>query len=297
MFGQTMFRLASLITLFTSLAFTSAFAEIQKPGHAHILVDAGTGTILEADNADRVLYPASLTKMMTLYLTFEALHSGQFKWDQRLVISQNANDKEPYKFAVGAGNTISVREAVMGMVVLSTNDAATAVAETLAGSEEAFGLAYLVLGGLFVLTSMLWLHALVALLHQARGRWRRARRWAVWRDRGLGLALMRDFPEEYKLFASRGMTFRGMKFRGHNAFLVQYPGAEGIKTGFTNASGYNIVTSASNGNRRLVGVVLGADDAFDRRGDVANGLEEFRLVVAEDDLGFFILCTARGCCR
>ncbi len=243
-----------LLALAVTLSmFAPAAAEIKKPGHAHILVDAATGTILEAENADMVLYPASLTKMMTLYLTFEALHSGRFDWDQRLVISQNANDKEPYKFAVGAGNTISVREAVMGMVVLSTNDAATAVAETLAGSEEAFGQMMTLKARELGMTSTVFTNPsglpdprqVTTATDMAR----------------LGLALIRDFPEEYKLFASRGMTFRGMKFRGHNAFLVQYPGAEGIKTGFTNASGYNIVTAASNGERRLVGVVLGADSA------------------------------------
>ena len=243
-----------LLALAVTLSmFAPAAAEIKKPGHAHILVDAATGTILEAENADMVLYPASLTKMMTLYLTFEALHSGRFDWDQRLVISQNANDKEPYKFAVGAGNTISVREAVMGMVVLSTNDAATAVAETLSGSEEAFGQMMTLKARELGMTNTVFTNPsglpdprqVTTATDMAR----------------LGLALIRDFPEEYKLFASRGMTFRGMKFRGHNAFLVQYPGAEGIKTGFTNASGYNIVTAASNGERRLVGVVLGADSA------------------------------------
>ena len=243
-----------LLALAVTLSIIApAAAEIKKPGHAHILVDAATGTILEAENADMVLYPASLTKMMTLYLTFEALHSGRFDWDQRLVISQNANDKEPYKFAVGAGNTISVREAVMGMVVLSTNDAATAVAETLAGSEEAFGQMMTLKARELGMTSTVFTNPsglpdprqVTTATDMAR----------------LGLALIRDVPEEYKLFASRGMTFRGMKFRGHNAFLVQYPAAEGIKTGFTNASGYNIVTAASNGERRLVGVVLGADSA------------------------------------
>ena len=251
MFGQTMFRLASLITLLFSLAITPALAEIQKPGHAHILVDASTGTILEADNADRVLYPASLTKMMTLYLTFEALHSGRFTWAQRLTISKNANDKEPYKFAIGAGNTISVQEAVMGMVVLSTNDAATAVAEELAGSEEAFGQ---------MMTSKARELGMTSTVFTNPSGLPDPRQVTTATDMArLGLALLRDFPEEYKLFASRGMTFRGMKFRGHNSFLVQYPGAEGIKTGYTKASGYNIVTSASNGNRRLIGVVLGAD--------------------------------------
>lgn len=255
MIGRSPFRFASFAALLLSLlaAVTPAAAETQKPGHAHILVDAGTGAILEAENADKVLYPASLTKMMTLYLTFEALHSGRFDWDQRLVISKNANDKEPYKFAVGAGNTISVQEAVMGMVVLSTNDAATAVAETLGGSEEAFGQ---------MMTSKARELGMTNTVFTNPSGLPDPRQVTTATDMArLGLALLRDFPEEYKLFASRGMTFRSMKFRGHNAFLAQYPGAEGIKTGFTNASGYNIVTSASNGNRRLIGVVLGAESA------------------------------------
>lgn len=255
MIGRSPFRLASFAALLLSLlaAVTPSAAETQKPGHAHILVDAGTGAILEAQNADKVLYPASLTKMMTLYLTFEALHSGRFDWNQRLVISKNANDKEPYKFAVGAGNTISVQEAVMGMVVLSTNDAATAVAETLGGSEEAFGQ---------MMTSKARELGMTNTVFTNPSGLPDPRQVTTATDMArLGLALLRDFPEEYKLFASRGMTFRSMKFRGHNAFLVQYPGAEGIKTGFTNASGYNIVTSASNGNRRLIGVVLGAESA------------------------------------
>ena len=248
LFRRTLLALAGLLSVIGPAA-----AEIQKPGHAQILVDAETGAILEAKNADMVLYPASLTKMMTLYMTFEALHSGRFDWDQRLVISQNANDKEPYKFAIGAGNTISVREAVMGMVVLSTNDAATAVAETLGGSEEAFG---------EMMTEKARALGMASTVFTNPSGLPDPRQVTTATDMArLGLALIRDFPEEYKLFASRGMTFRSMKFRGHNAFLAQYPGADGIKTGYTKASGYNIVTSANNGNRRLVGVVLGAESA------------------------------------
>lgn len=225
-------------------------ANSSQATHANILIDAGTGEVLEAMNAYALTYPASLTKMMTLYLTFEALHAGRLSWDQRLVVSQNANDKEPYKFAIGAGNTISVREAVMGMVVLSANDAATAVAETLAGSEAAFGVVMTVKAHKLGMNDTVFTNPsglpdpaqVTTAADMAR----------------LGLALIRDYPEEYKLFASRGMTFRGMKLRGHNAFLVRYPGADGIKTGYTKAAGYNIVTSATNGERRLVGVVLGA---------------------------------------
>ncbi|WP_425467533.1 D-alanyl-D-alanine carboxypeptidase family protein [Rhizobium glycinendophyticum] len=258
-----MLRVPSFCLLFLlCLSMPIAATRVEAATHANILVDARTGEVLEAMNADALTYPASLTKMMTLYLTFEALHSGRLSWDQRLVISKNANDKEPYKFAIGAGNTISVREAVLGMVVLSANDAATAVAETLAGSESAFGVVMTVKAHKLGMNDTVFTNPsglpdpsqVTTATDMAR----------------LGLALIRDYPEEYKLFASRGMTFRGMKFRGHNPFLVRYPGADGIKTGYTKAAGHNIVTSATNGERRLVGVVLGAASNDARNTEIIN---------------------------
>lgn len=247
-------RLPHLLILALTIGALSVSAVSAKPQHqAFMLVDAQTGGVLAAENSDMIMYPASLTKMMTLYVTFEALRTGRFSWDQKLTISKNANDKEPYKFAVGAGNKITVREAVMGMVVLSTNDAATAVAEALSGSEEAFGQ---------VMTAKARELGMVNTVFTNPSGLPDPRQVTTATDMArLGLALVRDFPEEYKLFSNRGMTFRGMKFRGHNGFLVQYPGADGIKTGYTQAAGYNIVTSATDGNRRLVGVVLGASSA------------------------------------
>ncbi|THV24989.1 D-alanyl-D-alanine carboxypeptidase family protein [Peteryoungia ipomoeae] len=247
-------RLPHLLILALTIGAVSVNTVSAKPQHqAFMLVDAQTGGVLAAENSDMIMYPASLTKMMTLYLTFEALRTGRFSWDQKLTISKNANDKEPYKFAVGAGNKITVREAVMGMVVLSTNDAATAIAETLSGSEEAFGQ---------VMTAKARELGMINTVFTNPSGLPDPRQVTTATDMArLGLALVRDFPEEYKLFANRGMTFRGMKFRGHNGFLVQYPGADGIKTGYTQAAGYNIVTSATDGNRRLVGVVMGASSA------------------------------------
>ncbi|WP_252192815.1 D-alanyl-D-alanine carboxypeptidase family protein [Rhizobium sp. CSW-27] len=222
-------------------------------GEARVLVDAATGRVIERENGDALNYPASLTKMMTLYLTFEALHDGRLTWDTRITMSENANGKEPFKFAIGAGRSVSVREAVTGMIVLSANDAAVAMGETLGGSEAKFG------------------EMMTAKAH-ALGMSR-----TVFRNPAglpdpdqvttaddmakLGLALIRDFPEEYKLFAQKGMVFRGMKLRGHNGVLNTYAGADGIKTGYTEASGYNLVTSVARGGQRLVGVVLGGKTA------------------------------------
>ena len=251
-------------SLFFSAFLTVAAAfgpSTAEAGRAHVILDANTGQILEAENADAINYPASLTKMMTLYLTFEALHQKRFGWDDRLVMSENAESKEPYKFAVGAGNKITVREAVMGMIVLSTNDAAVAVAETLAGSEQAFGQMMTAKARALGMTSTVFTNpAGLPDPNQVTTAADMAR---------LGLALMRDYPEEYKLFATTCLTFRSMKFRGHNNLLSTYPGADGIKTGYTKASGYNLVSSASNGSRRVVGVVLGGDSAAERDGQMA----------------------------
>ncbi|WP_137131595.1 D-alanyl-D-alanine carboxypeptidase family protein [Rhizobium sp. FY34] len=225
-------------------------------GHATFLIDARTGKVLEAESPQELNFPASLTKMMTLYMTFEALHDGRFTWDKRLTISENANGKEPFKFAIGAGNTISVREAVTGMIVLSTNDAATAVAETLGGSEARFG---------EMMTAKA--HALGmsrTVFRNPAGLPDPAQVTTAEDMAVLGLALMRDFPEEFKLFSQKSMVFRGMKLRGHNGVLNSYPGATGLKTGFTNASGYNLVTSVDRDGHRLVGVVLGGKSGHER---------------------------------
>lgn len=246
-----------------ALLFSAALSFVLGPGvttasagHAHLVIDAETGQVLSAENAEELNYPASLTKMMTLYLTFEALKQGRLNWDDKLVMSENAESKEPYKFAVGVGRSITVREAVMGMIVLSTNDAAVAVAEALAGSEEAFGQMMTAKAHQLGMKSTVFTNPaglpdpaqVTTAADMAR----------------LGLALFHNFPEEYKLFSSRTLEFRGMKFRGHNGVLAAYPGADGIKTGYTKASGYNLVTSASNGERRLVGVVLGGESAGQR---------------------------------
>lgn len=246
---------ALLFGAILSLAFGIS-ATAASAGRAHLVLDAETGQILSAENAEELNYPASLTKMMTLYLTFEALHQGRFGWEDKLVMSENAESKEPYKFAVGVGRSITVREAVMGMIVLSTNDAAVAVAEALAGSEEAFGQMMTAKARALGMESTVFTNpAGLPDPNQVTTAADMAR---------LGVALMRDYPEEFKLFSTRTLEFRGMKFRGHNGVLSAYPGADGIKTGYTKASGYNLVTSASNGERRLVGVVLGGQSAGQR---------------------------------
>lgn len=244
-------RIALLSSALMALSLSPALA-----GHATFLVDAKSGTVLESENAEELNYPASLTKMMTLYMTFEALHDGRLTWDTRLPISENANSKEPFKFAIGAGNTISVTEAVTGMIVLSTNDAAVAVAEKLGGSEEKFG---------EMMTAKARQLGMEQTVFRNPAGLPDPEQVTTAKDLAkLGLALMRDYPEEFKLFSQKRMVFRGMKLRGHNGVLNTYPGATGLKTGFTNASGYNLVTSVERDGHRLIGVVMGGKTAQER---------------------------------
>lgn len=223
---------------------------------ATIVIDVKTGQVLEADHATELHYPASLTKMMTLYITFEALHAGKLKWDDRIRISENANGKEPFKFAIGAGNTISVREAVEGMIVISANDAAVAMGEYFAGSEAKFG---------EMMTAKAHALGMSNTVFRNPAGLPDPEQVTTAADMAkLGMALMRDFPQDFKMFSERTIKFRSMKIRGHNGVLNTYPGASGIKTGYTDASGYNLVTSVERGGRSLVGVVLGGKTAQQR---------------------------------
>ena len=261
---RPLFRSLSLCALAAVLAAsaTSAFA-----GHATLIADATTGQVLESENADVQNYPASLTKMMTLYLTFEALHKGVLHWDDKIVLSENAERKEPFKFALGAGKMITVNEAVLGMIVLSANDAAVAVAEKLGGSEAAFG---------EIMTAKARALGMNNTVFRNPAGLPDPQQMTTAADMAkLAVALMRDYPEDYKLFSTRTFKFRGMKFHGHNRVMTRYPGADGIKTGYTEASGYNLVSSASRNGKRVVGVVLGGKTSQARDEEMTALLDKY----------------------
>jgi D-alanyl-D-alanine carboxypeptidase (penicillin-binding protein 5/6) len=251
---------------FSSVFLLGAFIQAEA-GQASFLVDAQTGQVLEAFNQDDLNYPASLTKMMTLYLTFQALRDKRLTWDQKLTMSENAESKEPFKLAVGAGRKVTVKEAVEGIVVLSANDAAVALAEQLGGSEQAFGT---------LMTDKARQLGMKDTVFKNPSGLPDPEQVTTARDMAtLGVSLMRDFPEEFKLFSMRGFQFRGMKLRGHNNLMYRYNGVDGIKTGFTDASGYNVVTSAAKDGRRVVGVVMGEKTASLRDDKMAGLLDSY----------------------
>ncbi len=216
---------------------------------AALIMDYHTGATLYAHNADEPRHPASLTKMMTLYMTFEAIQQGRLTMDQKLLVSQFAFEQEPTKLGLRPGSTIPVRDAVLGLVTKSANDAAVVLAENLAGSEPAFARQMtqrarrLGMGGtLFTNASGLPSDAQITT----------ARDMAI-----LGRALIRDFPDFYQLFSTRSFTYQGRQHPNHNRLMNVYDGMDGIKTGFIRASGFNLVASAKRDGRRLVGSVFG----------------------------------------
>lgn len=249
-----------------------AIARPAQAGYAHIIYDASNGEVLAAENADTINHPASLTKMMTLYMAFEALKSGHLKWDQQIVMTANAASKIPFKLGVKAGHKLTVREAIYGMAIRSANDAAAAIADHLGGSEERFGV---------LMTQR------ARRLGMRRTVFRNAsglpddRQVTTARDMAvLALALIRDFPREYKLFSKRSFRFRGKAIHGHNNLMYRYPGMDGIKTGYIRASGFNIASAVHVDGRRIIGVVMGGKTARKRDDRMAELLDRY---VSESD--------------
>ena len=215
--------------------------------YAAIVVDAKSGEVLYAKHEDSPRYPASITKVMTLYLTFEALAAGKLHPDDRVQFSPHAAAQAPSKLGVRSGDSITVTEAIEAMTTLSANDAAVAMSEKLAGTEARFA-------------------ALMTLRAQELGMQNThfananglpdSRNLATARDIAiLSRAVMRDYPQYYHYFSLEGFNFRGRQIVNHNHLLG--PGVDGLKTGFTNASGFNIAISGVRDNRRLIVVVMG----------------------------------------
>jgi len=236
-----------------------------------LVLDATTGKVLHAVNADQPRYPASLTKMMTLYLAFDALDRKRFGLNSQLSTSRNAAAMPPTELGLTPGRRITLRDAILAITTESANDAAVLVGESLAGSESRFA-------------SLMTAKARALGMHRTRfanasglpdpGHRTTARDMAT-----LARALLRHHPHHYHYFGQREFRFGGRTYHNHNRLLGVYPGMDGIKTGFTRASGYNLVASAKRGGRRLIGVVMGSSSAAARNQTMARILDEgFRTV-------------------
>jgi D-alanyl-D-alanine carboxypeptidase len=223
---------------------------------AMLLIDAESGRELEGHAADELRHPASLTKIMTLYLTFAALDAGQLRLGDRLPVSVHAASMQPSKIGLPAGGTLMVRDAIMGLVTRSANDAAVVLGEALAGDEESFARMMTQKARQLGMTSTVFRNASglpsPAQVTTARDLAR------------LAQAMLRDFPHYYPLFSVRSWPYGRQILTNHNRMLTNYAGADGIKTGYINASGFNLVMSAVRDDRRLIGVVLGGSSVWER---------------------------------
>jgi D-alanyl-D-alanine carboxypeptidase len=226
-----------------------------------IVIEPETGQILSQENPDAITYPASLTKMMTLYLTFEALNAGKLRLDQYLPVSYAAASRAPTKLGLRPGESISVQDLILGLITRSANDAACVLAEGLAGSEPTFAE--------HMTRKALNLGMTHTVYRNASGL-PDPDQYTTARDQAqLAVALYRDFPREYRYFATREFYFRGNTVHNHNHLLDWYEGADGIKTGYIGASGFNLAASAVRNGHRLIGVIMGGPSAGTRDREMA----------------------------
>ncbi len=263
------FRLiaAAAVTLAgLALATPGAQAQVGSDRYSSIVIDARTGQVLEAENPDAERHPASLTKMMTLYMTFEALRDRRIALGDLVPVSAHAASMEPSKLGLVPGTQMTVEQAILGLVTLSANDAASALGEFLGGDEDRFA-------------QMMTLRARA--LGMAHTTFRNASglpdpdQWTTAADLAvLARRILADFPNDYSYFSTPNFIFHRRVIYNHDTMLKTYPGADGFKTGYTKASGHNLVTSAMRGNVRLIGVVLGANGNVERNVRMAALLDQ-----------------------
>lgn len=237
-----------------------------SPAFSSIIVDANSGATLQATSADGLRHPASLTKIMTLYMLFERLENGRIKLDTPMEVSEHASEQAPTKLGLRPGQTIRVEDAIKGLVTRSANDAAVVIAEALGGSEDEFAKMMTRKARSLGMSKTVYVNA-SGLPDDAQ--------ITTARDQSLlGRAIQDRFPKYYRYFSTAAFTYRGKVIRNHNHLLGHVEGVDGIKTGYTRSSGFNLVTSMKRGNRFLVGVVMGGRSAGSRDAIMRNLLAE-----------------------
>ena len=226
------------------------------PKYAGIVVDAKTGKVLYSEDPDGLRYPASLTKMMTLYLTFEALEAGRLKLDSPVPVSAHAAAEPPSKLGVRPGGSVTVDQAIRALVTRSANDMATALGEYLGGSEDRFGQ---------MMTNKARALGMTRTTYRNANGLPNTAQMTTARDQArLGMALRQHFPQYYGYFSIRSFTFGRQVIGNHNRLVGTVKGVDGIKTGYTRAAGSNLATSAQLDGRSIVAVVLGSSSSAAR---------------------------------
>jgi D-alanyl-D-alanine carboxypeptidase len=244
--------------------------ESYSPAFSSIIVDGNSGATLSANNPDASRHPASLTKIMTLYLLFERLDAGKMKLDTEMDVSEHASEQAPTKLGLRPGQSIAVEDAIKGLVTRSANDAAVVIAEAIAGDEGDFAK---------LMTRKARGLGMTKTVYRNASGLPDDEQVTTARDQAtLGRAIQERFPRYYRYFSTTAFNYHGHSIRNHNKLLGNVEGVDGIKTGYTRASGFNLVTSMRRGNRHLVGVVLGGRSGGSRdtimRGLLAENLEK-----------------------
>ena len=256
----------------TAVTFTTDIAEARRYRHHHvrhhhetqsyspafssIVVDGNSGAVLSSNNPDASRHPASLTKIMTLYLLFERLDAGKMKLDTEMQVSERASEQAPTKLGLRPGQSIRVEDAIKGLVTRSANDAAVVIAETIAGDEDDFAK---------LMTRQARALGMNKTVYRNASGLPDDEQVTTARDQStLGRAVQERFPRYYRYFSTVSFNFRGHSITNHNRLLGKVEGVDGIKTGYIRASGFNLVTSMRRGNRHLVGVVLGGRSGSSR---------------------------------
>ncbi len=265
--------LVMLFVLF-SAGIQPAFANSK---YASLVIDADTGVVLHQENAGSKRYPASLTKMMTLYLTFQALERGKLSLNQNIRASTRAQKQPPSKLGLRKGEQINVKTAIEALVVKSANDVAVVLAEAVGGTEWQFAM---------------MMNRMAKRLGMSKTNFRNAsglhhyKQYSNAYDMArLAVALRRDYPQYYHFFKRTSFRFKGNTYRTHNRVTQKYPGADGLKTGYINASGFNLVTSVNRKGQRIVGVVLGGRSSRTRDSHMVSLLNRAYKKLAENRVG------------
>ncbi|WKA31372.1 serine hydrolase [Bradyrhizobium roseum] len=269
-----------LITFTTAILISSESAEARRykhrrhhvvresynPQFSSIIVDGNSGAVLSSNNPDAIRRPASLTKIMTLYLLFERLDAGKMKLDTEMEVSEHASEQAPTKLGLKPGQTLKVEDAIKGLVTRSANDASVVIAEAIAGDEDEFAK---------LMTRKARALGMSKTTYRNASGLPNDEQLTTARDQAtLGRAIQDRFPRYYRYFATTVFNFRGQSIRNHNRLLGNVEGVDGIKTGYTRASGFNLVSSIRRGNRHLVGVVLGGRSGGSRDATMRNLLAE-----------------------
>ena len=247
------FHRCILIPIFVFLILSSSVTFAKK---AAIVIDFDTKEVLFEVNANTKNYPASLTKIMTLYILFDQIEKGLLTYDTKLKVSKIASSRSPSKLYLEAGSYIKVEDAIMALIIKSANDVATVVAENISGTEKDFAK--------LMTRYARNLGMANTTFKNASGLPNRAQLTTARDISILSHALISNFPEEYKLFSKQNFTYNGKTYKTHNKLMLSYEGADGIKTGYIKASGFQLAFSAVRNNKRLVEVIFGGDTGKQR---------------------------------